>query len=415
MPQQSTTRGAKPKPAKPRKDFPLFPHASNRWAKKVRGSFVYFGKVSDDPKGAAALLLWLDQKDDLLAGRTPRANAEGVTVADMANRFLTAKQNKLDAGEIVPSTFRDYHETCKMLVEFFGKKRLVVDLASDDFESLRASLAKRLGPGTLGNEIQRIRIAFRYAYETGMIDRPIRYGPEFKRPNKKTMRKVRAAKGPRMFEQPQVSLLLDSADVHMKAMILLGINCGFGNADVGLLPRSALDLKNRWVNYPRPKTGIDRRCPLWPETVDAIKASLAKRTEPKSSEHAGLVFVTKYGGCWAKDTSDNPVSKEFRKLVDELDLHRPGLGFYALRHGFETIAGDSRDQVAVDAIVGHAPESNDMSAVYRERISDERLKAVVNHVHAWLWPEVAEKPVKSTTQKATRRRSKEPVALRVFS
>ena len=43
-----------------------------------------------------------------------------------------------------------------------------------------------------------------------------------------------------------------------------------------------------------------------------------------------------------------------------------------LRHVFETIGGESRDQVAVDHIMGHADQS--MAAHYRERISDERLQ-----------------------------------------
>jgi hypothetical protein len=47
------------KPRKPRRDFLLFPHATGRWAKKVRGKFAYFGKVADDPEGTAALNLWL--------------------------------------------------------------------------------------------------------------------------------------------------------------------------------------------------------------------------------------------------------------------------------------------------------------------------------------------------------------------
>jgi integrase len=74
---------------------------------------------------------------------------------------------------------------------------------------------------------------------------------------------------------------------------------------------------------------------------------------------------------------------EFAKLIKGLNLHRPGLGFYALRHTFETIGGDARDQVAVDHIMGHARD--DMASVYRERISDERLKAVTDHVHQWLF------------------------------
>ena len=71
---KATKKPAAGKPKEPYTDFPLFPHASGRWAKKVRGQFAYFGKVADDPKGEADLTLWLDRKDDLLAGRTPRTS-----------------------------------------------------------------------------------------------------------------------------------------------------------------------------------------------------------------------------------------------------------------------------------------------------------------------------------------------------
>ena len=79
-----------------------------------------------------------------------------------------------------------------------------------------------------------------------------------------------------------------------------------------------------------------------------------------------------------------PSKKEW---IDKLNITgRRGLNFYTIRHVFETQAGESRDQVAVDAIMGHADSS--MAAAYRERISDERLVAVVEHVrNKWLFSE----------------------------
>src|SRR5262249_57198584 len=124
--------------------------------------------------------------------------------------------------------------------------------------------------------------------------------------------------------------------------------------------------------FPRPKTGIARRCPLWPETVAALREALANRPEPKKQEHAGLVFVTKYGQPWAKDEDPGVVTKEMRKLLDRLGLNGRR-HFYTLRHTFRTVADEAKDQPAADYVMGH--EGPHISSVYRETISDERLKA----------------------------------------
>lgn len=370
------------RPAKPHKDFPLFPHASGRWAKKVRGKFAYFGKVADDPKGETALAAWLEQKDELLAGRVPRAKSDFVALRDVLNRFMSAKDDLLASGEIAKRTRDDYFATCERISKAFGPGRPVDDIQTEDFKKLRAEIAKNWGPVALGNEINRIRVVFKFGLDAGLLDRPMRFGPEFKRPSRKTLRIERAKKGERMFEPEEIKQLLGAASVPMKAMILLGVNCGFGNSDCGNLPLAALDLKRGWISYPRPKTGVDRRCRLWPETVKSLKAAIATRPDPKEEAAAGLVFVTRYGASWTKDEADSPVTKEMRKLLDSLELHRPGLGFYTLRHVFETVGGESADQVAVNAIMGHVDAS--MAGTYREKISDERLEKVAGHVRKWL-------------------------------
>ena len=63
----------------------------------------------------------------------------------------------------------------------------------------------------------------------------------------------------------------------------------------------------------------------------------------------------------------------------------PGLGFYGLRSSFETIGSETGNQVAVDHIMGHAPLSSDMGAVYRKHVADDALLQVTAYVRKWLW------------------------------
>src|SRR5262245_33371131 len=128
-------RTAPAKPTKPYPEFPLFPHATGRWAKKIRGRMHYFGPWADPD---AALAKYLEQKDALHTGRTPRPDAGGLTVKDLANAFLNHKKALLDTGELVLRTWNEYKATTDEVVGHFGRGRLVEDLTPDDFASLRA-------------------------------------------------------------------------------------------------------------------------------------------------------------------------------------------------------------------------------------------------------------------------------------
>ena len=382
------------RPKKPYKDFPLSPHASGKWQKKIRGTVFYFGNWARRENGKLvrvagdgwqeALALYKAQADDLHAGRTPRpASGDELTVKALSDQFLTAKQRKVDAGELSSRTFAEYVEFCQRMADAFGKSRRVADLCPADFETLRADAAKIWGPHRLGKFVQYIRTAFKYGFEAGLIERPVRFGPEFKRPSKKVMRTHKVEQGERLFTAAEIRQLLAGASVPLRAMILLGINCGFGNSDVSSLQTANLDPAKGWVNFPRPKTGIDRRCPLWPETVAAIQAALAARPKAQDPADGACVFITVRGNRWLQGKT-NSVGLEFGKLLKRFKINgRVGLAFYSLRHTFRTEADATKDFPAANLIMGHSDPS--MAAVYRERIDDDRLQAVVNHVRSWLF------------------------------
>ncbi len=81
------------KPKKPYPDFPLFPYATKRWAKKIRGKLRYFGPWQDADR---ALDRYLTEREDLYAGRKPRVAAARTTIRDLSNRFLTSKTHLRD-------------------------------------------------------------------------------------------------------------------------------------------------------------------------------------------------------------------------------------------------------------------------------------------------------------------------------
>jgi integrase len=368
-----------------------------QWAKKIKGRMVYFGPWSDPDKALENFLNW---KDDLYAGRTLRAGRKEMTVRDLVNRFLTAKQALVDSGEILRTSFVEYHQICGRITATFGLWRAVDDLTAEDFERLRASMAEQWGPVRLANAIQRVRSVFKYGYEAGVLDKPVRFGPAFKKPSAKVLRKERAARGLRMFEADELQAVLKAASPMVKPMILLGVNCGFGNTDIATLPIATLDLQAGWVDFPRPKTGIPRRCPLWAETVKALKEWLAVRPKPKDEAHNGLVFVGARGHSMGQAKQSHwRVATEMANVLKaatvkrgrkKVPVNREGLSFYALRHTFLTVADGARDPAAVMAIMGHAPHVRDMAAVCREQIDDDRLRVVAEHVRKWLFGNAVE-------------------------
>jgi integrase len=169
----------------------------------------------------------------------------------------------------------------------------------------------------------------------------------------------------------------------MKAMVLLAINGGLGNTDLGMLPIRAIDIDTGWLDYPRAKTAMPRRVPLWPETREAIRSVIEHRPSPNDDADCSLLFIGRRGQNYVGRHKGYRVTQEFARVCKKAGIE--GRCFYDLRRTFQTIAERSRDLVAVRAIMGHAPSCGDMAAVYRQEVEDDRLRFVVDTVRNWLF------------------------------
>lgn len=383
---------------KPYKSFPLTAHRNGQYCKKIRGQIFYFGSVKDPD---AALKRYHEHCAGLHSGRITEVKRDaGLTVRELANRFLEAAEARRDAGELSPRTFVDYYRDCERLVRFFGREQLVESITREDLKKFRQHLARGVNPETLNGRVGVTRSIFKFAYEEELVEKPIRFGKDLKRPDRRLLRRSRAEAGRKHFQAGEIRTLLDAAPLQLRAMILLGINCGLGNLDVAALPANCIDIEHGWIDYPRAKTGVRRRCPLWPETVKAILAvqedKKKVRVKPKP-EAEGLLFVTRRGHPFVRSAAKvspdgrphvvehDAIATTLKRIMDRKGIAMRGLGFYGLRRSFETIGAETGNQVAVDHIMGHVPHASDMGAVYRQHVAEAALRQVTDHVREWLF------------------------------
>lgn len=360
------------KPVKPYPDFPLYAHASGRWAKKIKGKLHYFGPWEDWP---AALAKFQQEKDDLYAGRTPLQGAKmEYTLGEACVKFLKAKSR-----EVEPVTYAGYRTAVRSISRFIPPDTPISEITQSMFAGAKSGMLQSLSPTTVTTHITVVKTMFNYAKEAGWIAAIPNYGPGFKKPS---YRDRRLATQERLIEARHIRRLIRHSPPVTRAMLFLGINCAFGNEDCAAVPISAFDLDQGWVNFPRPKTGAPRRCPLWRSTLDAVKEALRVRPVPASREWADLAFLTSRGGRWAQTAGRSQLAGYVHRKTKALGIYQKGIGFYSFRHTFRTVADASLDVTAMNLIMGHS--DNSIQGVYRHGIADERLIAVTEIVANWL-------------------------------
>lgn len=371
-----------PKVAKPYADFPLTAHRNGQWCKKIRGKIHYFGPVVDPD---AALSKYLEERDDLQAGRIPNRERDNrTTTVDLVNRFIHRSRQRMEAGELSEVSYLDYFQVGELIVQHFGRTTDPEQLRPADFGEFRFKMAAKYAPSRLAKIVAVCRMIFKWGFDSEYLDRMPRFGPDFSTPAKSTHRRHRSEQEKKLLTAKEIKALIEAADPKWRAIILLCINGGLGNSDVSRLRLN--QVSGDWLDFPREKTGIDRRIYIWPETLQAVEDYKRHRETPKP-EASDLLFLSKHGGPLIVVRSTGKRTdltiEGFRRIAKKAGIHRPRMGLYWLRHTYRTVADAVRDRPAIDFTMGHSDGS--MAANYRHDIADDRLQAVAEHVRDWLF------------------------------
>jgi integrase len=248
----------------------------------------------------------------------------GLTAKELSNRFVAMQQANWRNPEGTLKSYKDW------LGRFLGDHpRLnIIDFTVERFAAWKLSLKKRgYSPESINHFLSAVRAIFIFAEDAGLIEK----SPKLSRIKNEPTARPGSREKP-LYEAEEINSLLKAADVQMKAMILLALNCGFGPKDLHDLMWEDID-EDR-VTLPRSKTGVSQTYLLWPETKELLEkikrervariTRLLKRGRHRTDQ--GHVFVTRYWKLWSKDS----VALQFRKLCKKVKVKCYGI--YRMRH-----------------------------------------------------------------------------------
>lgn len=349
--------------------FPLTLHKTGQYCKKIKGKTYYFGKDKQQ-----ALERYLEQASLLHNNQNSgfkKKNAE-MTIGSLSKLYLEQQFLKVKAGEITARHHADQQNCLNKFVNSIGKFVKVRDISTLDLQKYKRHVKRSYSAQRLNLNISVMKAMFHWAKKNEILSFI---------PNIDIVSREKVEHKQRfIFSSEQIQKILDIADVQMKAMVLLGLNCGFGCMDCAQLKWSDMDFENSRVVLPRGKTGIMRDLPLWPETINAIRNI--------SRKDGKLVFYTKHGKPMISEkhivtensekySSVNMVTARFARLIKKAGIKVPqGTGFYALRRAAATMAAQSGDPFAVQRLLGHA--NLQMATRYVQDVSKQTDEVVNN-------------------------------------
>lgn len=392
------------------KTKPFFPHHSGYWAAKIGGRTVYLARWETPlPEVEEAYRKKKEVAEAEIRGdaaATVKSTGYELTFKDVGNLYLDARAKDIDRGKLSAISWAGYKRALDWAVDRIGS-RAISSLRPYDFSAVDEQLMEAYGAKQHGHVVSLVRMALQWGYDNDYIERIPRYGTSFQFPGRGQHRLERAEKPVKLFTATQLRDLVRKATPSMKAMLLLGINCGYLQSDLAELPiqfdgdsgnpnRVHLG-RGPYIRFDRPKTGVRRKCTLWPETVKALAKVIGDRTE-------GLVFMTRKRqplvhvhrvydaqGRLLKATNCDAVGKPFRELCQAVGCYTEGIGLSSFRSTLETQAWHLQDlsvahQAAIHWIMGHTlggPDTPKMADTYLQDIAPDMLRLVTDKIREW--------------------------------
>ncbi len=201
--------------------FLLTLHPTGQYCKKIKGKMYYFGT---DKK--QTLERYLDQATYIHGGRNliQKASNGHMTLKELCDLYLQYQHSKVPANDLTPKHHNDQISSLSKFMSFLGQSRKIKNISTLDLQNYKRKLQGAYGSVCrLNLHISIMKAMFHWARENDTLENI---------PNIDAISRGKIVHQERFtFNSEQINELLSASDVKMRAMIWLGLNCGFGCTD----------------------------------------------------------------------------------------------------------------------------------------------------------------------------------------
>ena len=311
-----------------------------------------------------------------------------LTVQRMVGLFLDAKEINVQSGEMEQTTWNAYESFGERMIRVFGAR----PRSKASAPTTSRGSAKTFRPPTRACRRSTATSARSRRSSIGLdpaptvratsTDCPVSAARSSVRP-KSALEREREEQGERVFygranSRPDAPLPRPSAEGDDPLRYQLRLR-KFGLCEAAALSSSILTTVG--LRLPAPRTPSAAAI-LWPETVEAVRVAVADRKQPNDPKYASRVFITKYG----QPFRPVPLASSSRSWPSKIGMTREAADFYDLRRTCASIGIQSMTTTPCERSWGTSGAADMLGVYNRLQVSDERLRAVTDHIHDWLFP-----------------------------
>lgn len=320
-------------------------HPNGQWCKRIGGKVTYLGTDYEN-----ALVRWYEHV---------KGHGMGVALQTICLRWLEWKEGMA----LSPRTLEGYRWAVGRIADGFGPTCKVHSMSPLTVEQWLDGLG--VGVWRRRHALMVLKACISWGSEMGMCERPRGFGL-WKGPSERELRG--ACKGAvHVWTTDEVLALVGSGDKRGRLMALLGINLGYGMAD--MCSHVQLMHGGEWVGGPRVKTGVPRLGWLWPET----RRLMVEVGEPPLGRGRARHLY-----------------RFWNRHVEAVGLVTGGRGHYDLRATLRMLMGEVGDVEAARLVMGH--EHPGVERFYLRQVAKERVRSLLQAVRSRILPSASPVP-----------------------